>query len=357
MSAPAKAALRLYLGCARGCGTTTAMLAEARRRAGRGTDVVVGAHRVHGDVVQALDGLRSVRGQSPTETRERLDPEAVMARNPEVVCVDDVAAPDVSGQPVYLALPGLLAAGITVLGTLHALDLREIALATTAVTRRGSSIGVIDDQVLALVDELEVVDIAPADLLERLRRGAILTPAEVARGLQGELRPEVLQVLREASLRLVAAHIGGQAPAGVDQPMSAAGRVVLCLPPEPGLEAVVRAVAGHASRQEMAFEVVVVGRRSMPARQRELLGAYASITHQESGSFVRLAGRRTVDELARHLRDARATEVVLLRRRAGRRRPRRGTTMALIHRLEGVDVHILRAGARGGYQVDAGPNR
>src|ERR1700674_4382411 len=90
---------RVYLGYARGVGATTAMLDEGRRRSARGTDVVVGAHRVHGEADQALRNLE-VRGASRNRPVEhRLDVEAVLARNPDVVCIDDLAEFDSIGSP------------------------------------------------------------------------------------------------------------------------------------------------------------------------------------------------------------------------------------------------------------------
>src|SRR5689334_8635914 len=103
--------LRVYLGYAPGTGTTSAMLGDARRRAGRGTDVVVAAYRVHDDPRNALAGLDVLGGLRESSSERPLDMEAVLARNPEVVCIDDLTALDVHGRPTLEAVPRLLAAG------------------------------------------------------------------------------------------------------------------------------------------------------------------------------------------------------------------------------------------------------
>lgn len=90
---------RVYLGYARGVGTTTAMLDEGRRRRARGTDVVAGAYRVHGDPAAALRDLEVVGARGSRPLRLLLDTDAVLARNPDVVCIDDLASFDADGRP------------------------------------------------------------------------------------------------------------------------------------------------------------------------------------------------------------------------------------------------------------------
>ncbi len=116
----ARGAIRVYLGYAPGCGITTAMLEEARRRKSRGSDVVVAAVDCRGreGVTALLEGLELV-GDGTT-----LDTDAVLARHPEVACVDDLAAVDASGESRFAAARRLADAGITVVGTVHLTHLR-----------------------------------------------------------------------------------------------------------------------------------------------------------------------------------------------------------------------------------------
>ncbi len=338
------ALFRVYLGYARGIGATTTVLDEARRRDSRGTDVVVAAYRVHGDPGQALAGLEVLRRGRTLPAQMRLDPQAVMARNPEVVCVDDLAAEDSAGRPALDSVPSFLAAGITVLASLHLLSVRSAAAAFADVIG-GTPPILIDDLALEAIHELELVDVPPANLLDRLRDQAVLPPGELATAMQQELRISVLEALRATAFRLIAEHADRQLVAYMrethpEAPWEVRGRIVLCLPPRKGLEERIRKAAAYANLQDAKFSVVSVRTGSMSAEQKEWMGAYSTLAHQLGGEFVHLHGK-VAPALVDYIRSSLATEVVLGRRH---RRWRPGdTTSEVIRRLSGVTVHILRA--------------
>jgi K+-sensing histidine kinase KdpD len=118
----------------------------------------------------------------------------------------------------------------------------------------------------------------------------------------------------------------------------------------------IRAVARYAATQEAKFSVVTVRTRTMADEEKQLMGAYATLTHQLKGEFVRLDGSKVAATLARYMRESQATEVVLGHRRRTRWRPM-DTTSELIRRLAGVDVHILRARDPGAAAPSAIPSR
>jgi two-component system sensor histidine kinase KdpD len=341
-----RALFRAYLGYAPGCGTTSAMLDEARRRAGRRTDVLAAAWHLHEEPAPVLAGLSVLGGLRGAGRNQALDVEAALARNPEVVCIDDLAGPDTNGRPRYESVARFLSAGITVLATLHVLSLRSAAEAL--VPMLGPPAGVLlDDEVVQLIDELEIVDVPPSDLVVRIREHQVLTPAQLARAMQRELRPAVLEVLRETSLRTIAEladrDLAAYLPATAS-PLEFRGRVVLCLPIRPGLEERIRAAARYAATQDAKFGVVTVRTRDLSEAEKELVGSYAALAYRLRGEFVRLDGRQVAPALAAYIRDSKATEVILGHRRRTRWRPW-DKTSELIRRLAGVDVHILRAGA------------
>ena len=134
---------RVYLGYARGVGTTTAMLDEGRRRSGRGTDVVVASYRVNGQPERALRDLE-VLGPGRQRPRQKdLDIEAVLARNPAVVCIDDLAEASTEGTLRLESVARLMAAGITALATEvvlgHRHRIRRLSGGTTSGVIRGLS--------------------------------------------------------------------------------------------------------------------------------------------------------------------------------------------------------------------------
>jgi two-component system sensor histidine kinase KdpD len=197
-----------------------------------------------------------------------------------------------------------------------------------------------------MIDELEVVDVPPDELLERIGEKAILAPAEKALAMQRELRPTVLAVLRETALRMAADQVDrqfvqdpGQAEPG--SPTEVRGRIVLCLPVRPGMEDRIRATAAYARAQDATFTVVTVRRPGLSDEEKALLGTYTTLTHQLHGEFVRLEDRAVAPALARFIKRSLATEVVLGHRRRSHWLPW-DKTSELIRLLEGVDIHILR---------------
>jgi two-component system sensor histidine kinase KdpD len=339
-----RAILRVYLGYAPGCGTTTAMLDEAQRRAGRGTDVVVAAYRLHDVPADALSRLEVVSASRTLPREMPLDVSAVLARNPDVACIDDLMGLDTHGHPRLESVPRILAAGITVLATLHVLSVRSAAATVSGMLGEPLPEPLLGDAVFDLIDEIEYVDITPADLLRRIREHSILTPAQLALAMQRELRPAVLDILRETALRMTAEHMDrqlGEYLPSPTSPLEFRGRIVLCLPIRSGLEDRIRAVARYAAAQGTKLSVVAVRTRKLTDQEKGWLGGYAALTHQLRGEFVRLEGSNVAAALAAYISESQATEVVLGHRRQTRWHPL-DTTSELIRRLAGVDVHILR---------------
>ena len=341
-----RTSFRVYLGYARGCGTTTAMLDEARRRQSRGTDVVVAAYEIHDSPSKALSAMELMDATREMPRSRRLDVAAVLARNPDVVCIDDVIAPDVDGRPSFESVPRLLSAGITVLATLHLLSLRSAATAVAGMVGLGVPEPLLGDDFFNQIDEIEYVDITPEDLLARIKERSILTPAQLAVAMQRELRPAVLAILRETALRMTAEHMDRQLPrylpAGLP-PLEFRGRIVLALPIAGGMEDRIRSIARYATSQGSKLSVVAVRTAPLHDQEKAWLGGYASLVHQLGGEFLRLEGRNVAKAVVRYVREVEATEVVLGHRRHPRRLPW-DTTSEIIRMLSGVDVHILRAG-------------
>jgi two-component system sensor histidine kinase KdpD len=338
---------RVYLGYARGVGATTAMLDEGRRRRGRGTDVVVASYRVHGDADDALRDLEVLGAMRQRPEQQALDVDAVLARNPDVACIDDLAEADGDGRSRIEDVSRLLAAGVTVLATVHLLSIRSLAEVYATMLGGRAPGAVIDDSALEAIDELELVDVTPADLLERLREQPVLRPAEFAVALQRELRLTMLEALRESAFRVIAEHadrqlVGFMRESGVQVPWEVRGRIVLGVPVARGLEDRIRRAAAYAQVQDAKFSVVSVRTRTLTDEQKEWMGGYAALTHQLGGDFVHLHGRSVARALVDYVHESLATEVILGHRRRNRWMPG-DTTSEVIRRLSGVDVHILRS--------------
>ncbi len=199
--------LRVYLGAAPGVGKTFAMLGEGRRRAERGTDVVVGLVESHGRrrTEEQLAGLEIVPRVSRTyrdvEFTE-MDLDAVLARRPQVALVDELAHTNVPGgrhTKRWQDIEELLEAGITVITTVniqHLESLNDVVARITGIPQRET----VPDAVVRGADQIELVDMSPEALRRRMAHGNIYAPERVDAALANYFRAGNLNALRELAL-------------------------------------------------------------------------------------------------------------------------------------------------------------
>ena len=203
--------LRVYLGAAAGSGKTYAMLNEGHRREGRGTDVVVGYVETHKrPQTQAQLGDLEVMPRKQVTYRgvtlEEMDTEAIIARHPRVVLVDEPAhtnAPGSKHPKRYQDVEELLDAGIDVVTTLniqHLESLNDLVASITGIRVRET----LPDRILDEADEVEIIDIAPYALRQRMKHGNIYPPERIDAALNNFFREGNLTALRELALRRTA---------------------------------------------------------------------------------------------------------------------------------------------------------
>lgn len=203
--------LRIYLGSAAGVGKTYAMLNEGHRRKGRGTDVVVGYVETHGRLqTQAqLGDLEVIPRKKVTYrgvTLDEMDTEAILARHPPVALVDELAHTNVPGSKHlkrYQDVEELLDAGINVVTTLniqHLESLNDLVMSLTGVRVRET----LPDWILDQAEEVELIDISPYALRQRMKHGNIYPPERVESALNNFFRESNLTALRELALRRTA---------------------------------------------------------------------------------------------------------------------------------------------------------
>jgi two-component system, OmpR family, sensor histidine kinase KdpD len=202
--------LRIHLGMAPGVGKTYAMLGEARRRQERGTDVVVGLVETHGraKTAELIDGLevvpRRVVGGHPG--LDEMDLDAVLARRPEVVLVDELAHTNAAGSrhaKRWQDVEDLLDAGIDVLTTVnvqHLESLNDVVERITGVRQKET----VPDEVVRRAEQIELVDITPEALRRRLAHGNVYSAEKVDAALANYFQPGNLTALRELALLWVA---------------------------------------------------------------------------------------------------------------------------------------------------------
>lgn len=348
---------RIYLGAAPGVGKTYAMLNEGRRRAARGTDVVVGLVETHGRsrTAEQIGDLEVVparrthhRGARPAE----LDVDALLARRPEVALVDEPAranAPGSRNAHRWQDIEELLRAGIDVISTLNVQHLESLSDVVESITgvRQGETV---PDAVVRRADQIELVDMTAEALRRRLAHGNVHAPDEAGAEPAGYFRTGNLSALRELALLWVADRVDeGLAryrdQHGITEPWEARERIVVALGGGPEGDALIRRAArmgartGHADL--LAVRVVRSdgldgGSAAAPARQRALVESLNGTFHQVVGDDVATA-------LLEFAQGVNATQLVVgAGRRSGRRRIfGTGIGTAVTRRSGDFDVHIV----------------
>src|ERR1700734_2092637 len=197
-----KGILKLFLGYAPGVGKTYSMLSEAIRRKSRGEDLVIGVVETHGrkgiaELVPQLESVPRRKIDYKGTIFEEMDTEAIIARNPQVVLVDELAHTNIPGskhRKRYEDVQEILANRIDVLSTLniqHMESLAPIVHSITGITVRET----VPDWVPLMANETVMVDLTPEALQNRLRRGDVYSPEKVEQALQNFFRAGNLSAL------------------------------------------------------------------------------------------------------------------------------------------------------------------
>jgi two-component system sensor histidine kinase KdpD len=351
--------LRIYLGYAPGAGTTCALLSEGHQRAERGTDVVVASARTHGRahtaaLLAGLEAIPPVTIPHDGTAVAEMDLGAVLARSPAVALVDDLAHHNVPGArhaTRWQDVQDLLQSGIDVVSTASIQHLESLADVVHKITGT-SSAETVPDPVVATAGEVELVDVAPQTLRDRMACGYIY-PAERAEGaLCGAFQIGNLAALRELALRWVAATLaGGPVPgrpggqhSGRDH---ARERVVVALGGGPEGQALIRRAARIAARSGGDLLAVHAARPGGPAAAgRAALAAQRRLTEALGGTYHQLADDDIPAALLTFARAHNATQLVLGTTRHPRLAAlwsRTSIRSRVIRRGGGIDVHIVPA--------------
>jgi two-component system sensor histidine kinase KdpD len=267
---PAK--LRIYIGAAPGVGKTYDMLNDAyNKKHQQGVDVVIGLVETHGrkDTEARIRDLEVIpqkvipyRGVSLKE----MDVDAIIARHPHTVVVDELAHTNVPGsknRKRYEDVLELLDAGINVM---TAVNIQHLETLNDAVNRSANTTirETVPDSFFKRADEVVNVDVTVDELRNRLRQGKIYAPEKVEQSLANFFRKGNLNMLRELSLRTTAEQVGNRAAEyrrtqGLEQ-APIPEKVIVCLSTRPGTERLLRIGARIAGRLASNWYAVYVNR-------------------------------------------------------------------------------------------------
>jgi len=349
--------LRIYLGAAPGVGKTYAMLGEARRRMDRGTDVVVGLVETHGRSKTAalLDGLDVVprrevahRGVTLTE----LDLDAVLARKPQVVLIDELAhtnAPGSRNPKRWQDVEELLDAGITVLTTLNVQHLESLNDVIERITGSRQQ-ETVPDEVVRKAGQVELVDITPEALRRRLAHGNVYASEKVDAAMANYFQPRNLTALRELALLWVADQVEvalqrHRADQRTTDIWETRERVVVALTGGRESETVLRRAARIAKRSGSAelFALHVLRGDGLAGATAAALAKLRRLAEDVGASFHTVVGDDVPAALLDFARGADATQLVIGTSRRSRlaRAVDEGIGSRVVQDSGPIDVHMV----------------
>ena len=274
--------LRIFVGAAPGVGKTYEMLQQARARKKDGYDIVVGLVETHGrkETEALLEGLEVIprrRIEYKDQWLEEMDLDGIIARRPQIVLVDELAHTNASGSrhpKRYLDVEELLSRGIDVYTTVniqHIESLNDVVAQITHVRVRET----VPDTVFDRADAVELVDLTPDDLIQRLKDGKVYVPKQAERALEHFFAPANLTALRELALRRTADRVDEQLltqmQAGAIQgPWAAGERILVCISEDPRAAGLVRYAKRLADRLHGPWIALYVeGRRSLQLSEED----------------------------------------------------------------------------------------
>jgi two-component system sensor histidine kinase KdpD len=317
--------LRIFFGYAAGVGKTYAMLRAAQAERSTGKNVVVGYVEPHGrpETEALLKGLESLPFLSVTYRGTPLrefDLDAALQRRPDLILVDELAhtnAPGMRHPKRWQDVEELLAAGINVWTTLnvqHIESLNDVIAQITGVAVKET----LPDTVLEGADEIELIDITPEKLMERLAAGQVYLPAQAERALKNFFQKGNLVALRELSLRQAASRVQqdvelARQQRSVAAPWLTSDRVLVCVGPSPSNARIVRATKRLASSLGAEWLAVAVdtgleGRRS--AAIKEGTARNLRFAEQLGAETETLVGGNVADVLLEFARSRNVTKIV-----------------------------------------------
>lgn len=347
---------KLFLGYAPGVGKTYSMLSEAIRRHSRGEDVVIGVVETHGrkgvgELTQQLETVPRRKIDYRGAIFEEMDVDAILARNPAVALIDELAHTNIEGsrhRKRYEDVLELLDAGVDVLSTMNIQHLESVTPTVQSVT--GIQVReTVPDWVLQRVNEVVMTDLTPEALQNRMRRGDVYPQERVGRALDNFFRETNLIALRELALRQVAhavdrsleEHRDKQTP---EHAVAIRERIAVCISSNPAAQYLIARGArmAQALNAELFVVYIDMGQDTSEANQKTL-GANIKFAENVGAGVAKVEGKTVAEAVAQFVREKHITQVVF--GRSATRGWKRYFYLSAIHQFlrdaPAVDVHIV----------------
>ncbi len=320
--------LKIFVGAAPGVGKTYEMLQQARARKKDGYDVVIGVVETHGrrETEALLGGLEIVprrRIEYKGQLLQEMDLDGIIARGPQIVLVDELAHTNAEGSrhpKRYLDVEELMSRGIDVYTTVniqHIESLNDVVAQITHVRVRET----VPDAVFDRADAVELVDLTPDDLIQRLKEGKVYVPKQAERALEHFFSPANLTALRELALRRTAERVDEQLLTemqahAIQGPWAAGERILVCVSENSRAAGLVRYAKRLADRLHGPWVALYVeGRRAvqLSEEQRDRIADTLRLAETLGGEAVTLpaSDRRIADDVIGYAQSNNATQIVI----------------------------------------------
>ena len=358
--------LKIFVGAAPGVGKTFEMLQNAHAKLKAGADVVVGVVETHGraETEALLAGLEVLPRKRITyrdQTLEEMDIDALIARRPRIALVDELAhtnAPGSRHPKRYLDVEELLSRGIdvyTAVNIQHIESLNDVVAQITHVRVRET----VPDSVFDRADAIELIDLTPDDLIQRLKEGKVYVPKQAERALEHYFSPGNLTALRELALRRTAervdeqllTHMQANAIAG---PWAAGERIIVCVSEDPRAAGLVRYTKRLADRLHAPWTAIAIEtRRSLQLTdaQRDRLADTLRLAEALGGEAITIpaVGRRIADDLIGFAHASNVTQIVIGKSTRSRwfELLRGSVVHDLVRRSGNISVHVIAGDEQG----------
>ncbi len=348
---------KIFIGMSPGVGKTYKMLEEGHRLKKEGVDVAIGLLETHNrqETIQKAIDLELIPRKSITcsgVTLTEMDTDAVIARQPQLALVDELAHTNVPGserEKRYQDVEEILAAGIDVFSTVniqHLESLNDLVARITGVVVRER----IPDRLLEQADEVVVVDVTPETLEERLRDGKIYAPEKIDQSLQNFFQRRNLIALRELALREIADNVEEDAlensgSISSTQFCNIHERVLVCVSTYPNSMQLLRRGARLANYMHAPLYCVFIDDPDRFLNKTESLHIETCerMCKEFGGQFVRAADLDIARAIATIANEYRITQIVIGESQKSRWRAflRGSLTQGLLKLLKNIDVHII----------------
>lgn len=354
---------KIFIGMAPGVGKTYRMLDEAHRLKQTGVDVVIGLLETHDrqETVDKAIGLEVLLRKTIVRGGlifSELDTDAVLACQPRLVLIDELAHPNLPGakrDQRYQDIEAILAAGIDVYSTVNIQHLEHLSDRVTQITGIAAR-GCLPECLLDNADSVVVVDVTPETLETRLLTGKICPPEKIDQALQGFFQRRNLVALRELALREVADQIEEE---GLRQAVQRCSngytqqdgtcciheRVLVCISTHPNSLRLIRRGAKIAGYMNAPLYVLLVSNpgRSLTKTESRYVETCKRLCQKADGEFLQILGENPAEEIVKAARSYRVTQVVVGQSHQSRWQDFLGGSLVsrLTRSLKQIDVHIV----------------